>query len=87
MRPGIVVLSLPDGSVSDLVAHEIVDATDRRTTHVVDTSTIGVPTARSIDVLLAGAGLSYVDAPVSGGVAGAQGPDTDRHVRRFGGGL
>lgn len=69
---GIVVLSLPDGSVSELVAQEILESAGRRTTHVVDTSTIGVANARSLDALLADAGLSYVDAPVSGGVAGAR---------------
>ena len=69
---GIVVLSLPDGSVCELVAHEILESTDWRTTHVVDTSTVGVAGARSLDTLLADAGLSYIDAPVSGGVAGAR---------------
>src|SRR6185312_8041313 len=45
---------------------------DRRTASVVDTSTIGVAAARSIDELLSAAGIGYVDAPVSGGVAGAR---------------
>jgi 3-hydroxyisobutyrate dehydrogenase-like beta-hydroxyacid dehydrogenase len=39
---------------------------------VVDTSTVGVAAARAIDVLLAEVGVAYVDAPVSGGVAGAR---------------
>ena len=39
---------------------------------VVDTSTIGVAAARSVDGLLSAAGIGYVDAPVSGGVAGAR---------------
>ena len=68
----VVVLSLPDGSVSELVAREVADADDRRATHVIDTSTIGVTAARAIDALLGDAGLAYVDAPVSGGVAGAR---------------
>jgi 3-hydroxyisobutyrate dehydrogenase len=68
----IVVCSLPDGSVSRQVAEALVVVTDRRTTHVVDTSTVGVAAAREIDGLLAAAGLGYVDAPVSGGVAGAR---------------
>jgi 3-hydroxyisobutyrate dehydrogenase len=68
----IVVCSLPDGSASQQVARALVAAADRRTTHVLDTSTIGVATAREIDGLLAAAGLGYVDAPVSGGVAGAR---------------
>ncbi len=67
-----VVCSLPDGSMSFQVAEALVAAADRRTTHVVDTSTIGVVAAREVDGLLAAAGLGYVDAPVSGGVAGAR---------------
>jgi len=71
-RAATVVCSLPDGSVSQQVAGALVGTADRNTTHVVDTSTIGVAAAREIDGLLAGAGLGYVDAPVSGGVAGAR---------------
>jgi 3-hydroxyisobutyrate dehydrogenase len=71
-RAAIVVCSLPDGSVSRQVAETLAAAADRRTTHVVDTSTIGVTAAREVDVLLAAAGVAYVDAPVSGGVAGAR---------------
>jgi 3-hydroxyisobutyrate dehydrogenase-like beta-hydroxyacid dehydrogenase len=68
----VVVLSLPDGTVSEAVGREIVDSADRAATHVVDTSTIGVQAARRVDELLAAAGVAYVDAPVSGGVAGAR---------------
>jgi 3-hydroxyisobutyrate dehydrogenase-like beta-hydroxyacid dehydrogenase len=68
----VVVFSLPDGAASEQVARAIVDVADRRTTHVVDTSTIGVPSARRIGELLAAVGVAYVDAPVSGGVAGAR---------------
>ncbi|QIY74502.1 NAD(P)-dependent oxidoreductase [Streptomyces sp. RLB1-33] len=72
-RAHVVVLSLPDGTASEAVAREIVAAPGRRrTTHVVDTSTIGVNAARSVAALLAESGVSYVDAPVSGGVAGAR---------------
>ncbi len=45
---------------------------ERRTTHVVDTSTIGVAAAQRLDAVLAEHGIAYVDAPVSGGVAGAR---------------
>lgn len=68
----VVVLSLPDGTASEAVAREIVAAPGRRTTHVVDTSTIGVSAARSVAALLAASGVAHVDAPVSGGVAGAR---------------
>jgi len=71
-RADVVVCSLPDSAASEQVAAEVVSTDRRRTTHVVDTSTIGVPAARSIDALLARAGVAYVDAPVSGGVAGAR---------------
>jgi 3-hydroxyisobutyrate dehydrogenase-like beta-hydroxyacid dehydrogenase len=68
----VVVLSLPDGVSSELVCRALVGADTRRLTHVVDTSTIGVTAARVVDALLSAAGIGYVDAPVSGGVAGAQ---------------
>ena len=71
-RGDVVVLSLPDGAASEQVAREVLAVSDRRTTHVVDTSTIGVRAARVIAALLAGHSIAYVDAPVSGGVAGAR---------------
>jgi 3-hydroxyisobutyrate dehydrogenase len=71
-RGDIVVLSLPDGAAAELVVREIVAAADRRTTHVVDTSTVGVRSAQLLQALLADAGVAYVDAPVSGGVDGAR---------------
>ena len=71
-RADVVVLSLPDGAASEQVAGALLAAADRRVTHVVDTSTIGVRTARALDRLLSDVGLAYVDAPVSGGVAGAR---------------
>src|SRR6185437_4349358 len=68
----VVVCSLPDGGASEQVAAVIARTDGRRTASVVDTSTIGVAAARSIDALLSAAGIGYVDAPVSGGVAGAR---------------
>ena len=70
-RAPIVVLSLPDGRASAAVAGALAPAPDRVVTHVVDTSTVGLAAARSVGEHLAGAGIAYVDAPVSGGVAGA----------------
>ncbi|MGW0585186.1 NAD(P)-dependent oxidoreductase [Streptomyces sp. NPDC002920] len=64
----VAVLSLPDGTVCEEVVRDLATARDRRVTHVVDTSTVGVSAARR----LALAGLAYVDAPVSGGAAGAR---------------
>ena len=71
-RGDVVVLSLPDGAASERVAREIAAAADRRATHVIDTSTIGVRAAQAIAALLEENGVAYVDAPVSGGVAGAR---------------
>ncbi|WP_433252683.1 NAD(P)-dependent oxidoreductase [Actinomadura nitritigenes] len=71
-KTDVVVFSLPDGTASEQVAREIAGAPGRRAAHVVDTSTIGVSAARAVAELLAGSGVGYVDAPVSGGVAGAR---------------
>src|SRR5262245_6766462 len=68
----VVVFSLPDGSISEAVAREIAAAPGRRTTHVVDTSTVGVDAAPRIEAVLGDQGVAYVDAPVSGGPAGAR---------------
>jgi 3-hydroxyisobutyrate dehydrogenase len=71
-RAPTLVLSLPDGLVVNAVAEAIVAAPSRVTMRVVDTSTIGIAHARAIHEKLAAAGIEYVDAPVSGGVAGAR---------------
>lgn len=68
----VVVCSLPDGSAFAQVASAIARTVSRRTAAVIDTSTIGMAAARSVDGLLSAAGIGYVDAPVSGGVAGAR---------------
>jgi 3-hydroxyisobutyrate dehydrogenase len=67
-----VFLSLPDGSASRAVCQEIASAPGRRARTVVDLSTIGIRPARECAALLDAAGVTYVDAPVSGGVAGAR---------------
>ncbi|MFC8517130.1 NAD(P)-dependent oxidoreductase [Streptomyces sp. NPDC057257] len=71
-RTEVLVLSLPDGTASERVARAVLDAPDRRVRYVVDTSTIGVDAARTVAGLLADGKVGYVDAPVSGGVAGAR---------------
>ena len=70
-RAHTVLLSLPDGDASASVAEEIISPNGRVTDCVVDTSTIGVRAAHEIAQVLAAAGVEYIDAPVSGGVAGA----------------
>jgi 3-hydroxyisobutyrate dehydrogenase len=71
-RADVVVLSLPEGAALASVVAEILATVDRRTSQVVDTSTIGVATAEALEAELGAAGIGYVDAPVSGGVAGAR---------------
>ncbi len=70
-RAETLFLSLPDGPVSIAVARRIAAAPARRTTVVVDLSTIGPGAARAAAEILSAAGVTYVDAPVSGGQAGA----------------
>jgi 3-hydroxyisobutyrate dehydrogenase len=67
-----VILSLPDGNVSQAVAREIAGASPRKVKTVIDTSTIGIAAARSVAEILGKAGIAFVDAPVSGGTAGAE---------------
>jgi 3-hydroxyisobutyrate dehydrogenase-like beta-hydroxyacid dehydrogenase len=66
-----VILSLPDGTASEAVAREIAAASPRRAKTVIDTSTIGIAAARNVAGILGAAGIEFVDAPVSGGTAGA----------------
>ncbi|WP_206326598.1 NAD(P)-dependent oxidoreductase [Streptomyces sp. S3(2020)] len=68
----VLVLSLPDGTASEQVARALLATDGRRVRHVVDTSTVGVTAARTVAALLAAEKVGYVDAPVSGGVAGAR---------------
>jgi 3-hydroxyisobutyrate dehydrogenase len=67
-----VFLSLPDGPAVLSVAREIVDTADRRATTVIDLSTIGLEAADAVNGVLGDAGITYIDAPVSGGTAGAR---------------
>jgi len=66
-----VLLSLPDGAVVEAVASAIAATADRACDCIADTSTIGMDWAGRVHTLLTEAGVEYVDAPVSGGVAGA----------------
>ncbi len=67
-----VFLSLPDGPVVRAVAEELAATQGRAVEAVVDLSTIGIAAAQEIHLVLEAAGLGYVDAPVSGGTAGAK---------------
>jgi 3-hydroxyisobutyrate dehydrogenase-like beta-hydroxyacid dehydrogenase len=68
----VVLLSVPDADASEQIAAAVGATGERRVKYVVDTSTIGVQAAEANDALLGTAGVVYVDAPVSGGVAKAQ---------------
>lgn len=54
------------------MVRQILDAADRATAYVIDTSTVGIAAARATDLLLAEQQVVFIDAPVSGGVAGAR---------------
>ena len=71
-RARIVFLCLPDGPVVLQVAREIAAPPARATGIVVDSTTCGIADARAARDLLAGAGIRYADAPVSGGTAGSK---------------
>lgn len=71
-RADIAFLSLPDGKVVARVVEEIAASPSRKTSLVVDLSTIGIDAARASATALARHGIRYVDAPVSGGVTGAK---------------
>ncbi len=67
-----VLLSLPDGAIVAAVAEEIIESNARRVATVADTSTVGIQAAQAVHARLADAKIEYVDAPVSGGTAGAK---------------
>jgi 3-hydroxyisobutyrate dehydrogenase len=67
----VVFLCLPAASISTAVAGEIA-ARGGNPKVVVETSTIGPSAAREAAAILQSAGIGYVDAPVSGGVARAR---------------
>jgi 3-hydroxyisobutyrate dehydrogenase-like beta-hydroxyacid dehydrogenase len=66
-----VFLSLPDGKIINAVAEEIAAVPNARAKVIVDLSTIGPDAAKSASATLGKVGMTYIDAPVSGGRAGA----------------
>jgi len=66
-----IFLSLPAGPDVHAVLGEIIAAKPRRAADVIDLSTIGILAAREAARRAAAAGLGWLDAPVSGGRAGA----------------
>lgn len=69
-RAEIVLACLPSGAVSEAVAAEV--AQGRAVRAYAEMSTIGRETVQRIAARLAEAGIGFVDAPVSGGPAGAR---------------
>ena len=67
-----IFLSVPDGRVSLQLANDLLTLPDAKVQTVIDLSTTGPDAARQVYDLLGKAGISYVDCPVSGGVAGAK---------------
>jgi 3-hydroxyisobutyrate dehydrogenase len=68
----IVVLSVPAGNDTLTIVQEFIDTPDRVVKTLVDTSTIGISHAREAYEKLKEHGIEYIDAPVSGGIAGAE---------------
>ena len=69
-RARTVLLSLPTGAVAERVLDDLI-ADDSIVERVVDLSTIGTPAAERLAARAAEAGIVWIDAPVSGGVAAA----------------
>jgi len=67
----VVLTMLPDGDILRRVAAQIVPAMDRGAVFL-DCSTVDVANAREVAAMAQAAGLLALDAPVSGGVGGAQ---------------
>ena len=68
----VVFLCLPDGQAVEQVCDALATAATRATTTVVDLSTIGIEAAKRAHGRLAQHDIDYLDAPVSGGPAGAK---------------
>ena len=70
-RCGITFLSLPNGDAVASVVTALVASNGESLRTIIDLSTIGVRAARAAAEHAGRAGVDYLDAPVSGGVAGA----------------
>ncbi|KZY41779.1 3-hydroxyisobutyrate dehydrogenase, partial [Roseovarius sp. HI0049] len=68
----VVITMLPNGKILRAVAADLQPAMDKGAVHL-DCSTVDVDSARAVAEAAQAAGLSALDAPVSGGVGGAQG--------------
>ncbi|MCT1882502.1 3-hydroxyisobutyrate dehydrogenase [Corynebacterium sanguinis] len=66
----VVITSLPNGALVEQVVDELL-AADLSPRLFIDVSTIAVAEARELAQRVAAAGSRFIDAPVSGGIAGA----------------
>ncbi|MEM9577204.1 MAG: 3-hydroxyisobutyrate dehydrogenase [Pseudomonadota bacterium] len=66
----IVITMLPNGAILRNVAEEVIPAM-KPGALLLDCSTVDVDSARAVAGIAEGLGLSFVDAPVSGGIGGA----------------
>lgn len=71
-RSDVVCLSVPDGRASRAVGDSLVASGRAKGVTVFDLSSVSPADARALHQYLAGAGASYVDCPVTGGLIGAQ---------------
>ena len=69
----VIFVCVPDGAASLAVARDLASANDRQVKTVVNLSTTGIQAVKPVIDTLAAASIDYVDAPVSGGRAGAIG--------------
>jgi 3-hydroxyisobutyrate dehydrogenase len=67
----VVITMLPDGAVLRSVANQVIPAMKQRAV-LCDCSTVDLESARIVAAQAAEAGLFALDAPVSGGIGGAQ---------------
>ncbi|MEM6276992.1 MAG: 3-hydroxyisobutyrate dehydrogenase [Pseudomonadota bacterium] len=67
----VVITMLPNGAILTDVAAEVLPAM-RTGTVLLDCSTVDVASARAVAELASGMGIGTLDAPVSGGIGGAQ---------------
>lgn len=65
-------LSVPDGAVSCAIVTDLANFANRTVNMVVDLSTVGPEASRKAGEICANAGITYIDAPVSGGAIGAK---------------
>ena len=71
MGADVVITMLPNGKIAQSVADQVLPVMGKGTV-LLDCSTIDVATARQIACLAEGRDISFLDAPVSGGVGGAE---------------